>query len=304
LKAAEKNYRTVPLKLGAHMSVAGGLYRSLERGRSIGCNTIQIFTRNASRWAAKDVSAEEISLFQKARRAAHISPVFAHCSYLINLGCEGEFYERSIDAMIAEITRAENLGLEFVVLHPGSHMGCGEEQGLKMTVQALNRVFETTSQMKCKIAIENTAGQGNCLGSKLEHLEYFVQHCSNPDRIGVCIDTCHLFASGYDFRSEKSYERTFQELLNRIPRQKILAIHLNDSKMPLNSKVDRHEHIGKGHLGVEAFRMLMNDARFAKIPKVLETPKGKDLAEDIVNLNLLRSFCGSAVKAERSVQYG
>lgn len=272
------------------MSIAGGLYRSLERGHSIGCNTIQIFTRNASRWAAKDVSSEEISLFQKARRAARISPVFAHCSYLINLGCEGEFYERSIDALIAEVIRAEYLGLEFVVLHPGSHMGCGEEQGLKMVVQALNRVLTATPQMKCKIAIENTAGQGNCLGSKLKHLAYFVRHSTNPNRIGVCIDTCHLFASGYDLRSKESYERTFQELLARIPRRKILAFHLNDSKMPLNSKVDRHEHIGKGHLGVEAFRMLMNDSRFAKVPKVLETPKGKDLAEDVINLNILRGL--------------
>jgi deoxyribonuclease IV len=296
LKAAEKNLRSLPLKLGAHMSVAGGLFKSLERGHSIGCNTIQIFTRNASRWAAKDVSAEEISLFQKARRAARISPVFAHCSYLINVGCEGEFYERSIDALISEVTRAEYLGLEFVVLHPGSHMGCGEEKGLKMAVHALNRVFAATSQMKCKIAIENTAGQGNCLGCKLEHLEYFVQHCSDPNRIGVCIDTCHLFASGYDFRSPESYERTFGELLSRIPKRKILAIHLNDSKLPLNSKVDRHEHIGKGHLGVEAFRMLMNDPRFAKVPKVLETPKGKDLAEDVVNLSLLRSLCDSVVQ--------
>jgi deoxyribonuclease IV len=290
LKATETNHHSLPLKLGAHMSIAGGLYRSLERGHSIGCNTIQIFTRNASRWAAKDVSSEEISLFQKARRAARISPVFAHSSYLINLGCEGEFYERSIDALIAEVIRAEYLGLEFVVLHPGSHMGCGEEQGLKMVVQALNRVLTATSQMKCKIAIENTAGQGNCLGSKLEHLAYFVQHSTNPNRIGVCIDTCHLFASGYDLRSKESYERTFQELLTRIPKRKILAFHLNDSKMPLNSKVDRHEHIGKGQLGVEAFRMLMNDSRFAEVPKVLETPKGKDLAEDVMNLSLLKEL--------------
>lgn len=295
MKPTEINHRSLPLKLGAHMSIAGGLYRSLERGNSIGCNTIQIFTRNASRWAAKDVSSDEISLFQKARRAARISPVFAHCSYLINLGCEGEFYARSIDALIAEVIRAEYLGLEFVVLHPGSHMGCGEEQGLKMVVQALNRVFAATSEMKCKIAIENTAGQGNCLGSKLEHLQYFIQNSSDPNRMGVCIDTCHLFASGYDLSSKKSYERTFEELLARIPTRKILAIHLNDSKMPLNSKVDRHEHIGKGHVGVEAFRMLMNDPRFAKIPKVLETPKGKDLAEDVMNLNLLRELTEDSI---------
>ncbi|HSE40244.1 MAG TPA: deoxyribonuclease IV [Acidobacteriota bacterium] len=279
-----------PEILGAHMSVEGGLFRALERGHSIGCNTIQIFTRNASRWAAKDVSTEEASLFRKARRAARIAPVFAHCSYLINLGCDGEFYERSIDALTAEVIRAEQLALNFVVLHPGSHRGCGEEQGLRFVVCALNQVFERTYGMKCKIAIENTAGQGNCLGSKIEHLQYIVKNCADPNRIGVCIDTCHFFAAGYDIRTKEAYNLTFQELLSKVPLRKIFAFHLNDSKKQLQSNVDRHEHIGKGHLGVEAFRLLLNDPRFKKIPKVLETPKGKDLAEDVVNLALLRSL--------------
>jgi deoxyribonuclease-4 len=144
--------------------------------------------------------------------------------------------------------------------------------------------------MKCKIAIENTAGQGNCLGSKIEHLQYIVKNCADPNRIGVCIDTCHFFAAGYDIRTKEAYDLTFQELLSKVPLRKIFAFHLNDSKKQLQSNVDRHEHIGKGHLGVEAFRLLLNDPRFKKIPKVLETPKGKDLAEDVVNLALLRSL--------------
>jgi deoxyribonuclease-4 len=276
--------------LGAHMSIEGGLYRALERGHSIGCNTIQIFTRNASRWAAKEVSTEEVALFRKARKAAQIAPIFAHCSYLINLGCGGGFYEQSIAALTAEVIRAETLGLNFVVLHPGSHRGSGEEQGLACAVSALDRVFSQTAGMKCKIAIENTAGQGNCLGSKIEHLDYILKHSKFPNRIGMCIDTCHFFAAGYDLRTRETYDATFQELLSKIPVRKILAFHLNDSKTQLNSHVDRHEHIGKGHLGVEAFRMLLNDERFKKIPKVLETPKGKDLAEDVINLTLLRSL--------------
>jgi deoxyribonuclease-4 len=276
--------------LGAHMSVEGGLYRALERGHSIGCSTIQIFTRNASRWAAKDISTEEAALFRKARKASRISPIFAHCSYLINLGCEGEFYERSIAALTAEVIRAEQLGLNFIVLHPGSHRGCGEQQGLQLAVSALNRVFSQTEGMKCKIAIENTAGQGNCLGSSIDHLHYILNNCSFPNRIGICIDTCHFFAAGYDLRTKEAYDSTFRELLSKVPAQKILAFHLNDSKTQLGSNVDRHEHIGKGQLGIEAFNSLMNDDRFKKVPKVLETPKGKDLAEDVVNLTLLRSL--------------
>ncbi len=290
MRTIEANPPKIREPLGAHMSVEGGLYRALERGHSIGCNTIQIFTRNASRWAAKDISTEEITLFRKARKASRITPIFAHCSYLINLGCESDFYERSIAALTAEIIRAEQLGLNFIVLHPGSHRGCGEQQGLKSVVAALNRVFSQTEGMKCKIAIENTAGQGNCLGSKIEHLQYILNNCSFSNRIGVCIDTCHFFAAGYDLRTKEAYESTFNELLRKVPARKILAFHLNDSKTQLNSNVDRHEHIGKGHLGIQAFQLLMNDERFKKIPKVLETPKGKDLAEDVVNLALLRTM--------------
>ena len=274
--------------LGAHMSIEGGLFRALERGKSIRCRTIQLFTRNNSRWATKDLSNEEIDAFKRARILADINPVFAHCSYLINLAAPAEFYQKSIDALILEVLRAEQLGLDFVVLHPGAHMGKGEEEGLKRTTDALNQVLEGTSGARCKIGIENTAGQGSCLGCSFEHLDYILRHVIDPERVGVVLDTCHLFAAGYDLRRRNAYRETFERFADLIPTSKILAFHLNDSKKPLNSRVDRHEHIGKGFLGANAFRLLLHDERFRSIPKVLETPKGKDLAEDVVNLNLLR----------------
>lgn len=278
------------LLLGAHMSIEGGLHRALERGHSIGCTTIQIFTRNNARWAARDLMEEEIRQFHAIRDQHSIHPVFAHCSYLINLAAGNEFYEKSIAALVTEVQRADSLRLPFVVLHPGAHRGIGEEEGLVRVVSAINEVISSTSSAKCKIVIENTAGQGSCVGCKLEHLEYLWNHVADQNRLGFCIDTCHLFAAGYDIRTEKTYTKTFQDLLNHVPLSSILAFHLNDSKKELGSRVDRHEHIGKGQIGRIAFRCLLNDSRFRSVPKVLETPKGKDLAEDVVNLKCLRGM--------------
>jgi deoxyribonuclease IV len=276
------------LLLGAHMSIQGGIHRALERGDSIGCTTIQIFTRNNSRWASRDFLDEEISEFRKARTKFSITPIFAHCSYLINLAAGNHFYEKSIDGLITEMLRAETLGLPFVVLHPGAHMGLGEKEGLIRVNEAINRVLDATSGARCKIVIENTAGQGSCIGCRFEHLEFIWNHVADQNRLGFCIDTCHLFAAGFDIRTEKTYEQTFRTLSGHIPLNSILAFHLNDSKKPLGSRVDRHQHIGKGEIGKIAFRCLLNDPRFTSVPKVLETPKGKDLAEDVMNLKCLR----------------
>jgi deoxyribonuclease-4 len=276
--------------LGAHMSIEGGLFRALERGKSIRCRTIQLFTRNNTRWAAKDLSEDEVGSFKRIRQAAGINPVFAHCSYLINLAASAEFYQKSIDALVLEVQRAEQLGLDFVVLHPGAHMGKGEEEGLKRIADALNQVLARTTGAQCKIAIENTAGQGSCLGCSFEHLDYILCHVNDQERVGIVLDTCHLFVSGYDIRKKRTYEETFQKLADVIPFSKVWAFHLNDSKKPLNSRKDRHEHIGKGFLGKNAFRLLLHDPRFTFVPKVLETPKGKDLAEDVINLSLLLSL--------------
>jgi len=270
------------------MSIEGGLYRALERGHSIGCTTIQIFTRNSTRWATRDLLQDEVLQFRQTKTICAIDPVFSHCSYLINLAGGNEFYEKSIAGLITEVLRADTLGLSFVVLHPGAHMGSGENEGLIRTVAAINQVIEETPEAKCKIVIENTAGQGSCIGCKLDHLGYIWKHIKKKTRLGFCIDTCHLFASGYDIRTEGTYRETFQRLTDSIPVESILAFHLNDSKKPLGACVDRHEHIGKGKIGRIAFRCLMNDDRFMQVPKVLETPKGKDLAEDVVNLRTLR----------------
>ena len=279
--------KPVPL-LGAHMSIEGGLHRALERGHSIGCTAVQIFTRNNAQWAARELLMEEIQLFQSMRRNCSNPPVFAHCSYLINLAASNHFYKKSIDGLITEVVRAETLGLPFVVLHPGAHMGIGEMEGLKRVVGAIDQVYGATSNARCKIVIENTAGQGSCVGCNLEHLEYLWNHVSDRSRLGFCIDTCHLFAAGYDIRTEAAYNRTFEELGSRVPFHSVLAFHLNDSKRALGSRVDRHEHIGQGFIGTAAFRFLLNDKRFSDVPKVLETPKGKDLAEDVLNLKRLR----------------
>jgi deoxyribonuclease IV len=277
--------------LGAHMSIAGGLHLALERGKSIDCTSIQLFTRNANQWAAKALEQSDIDLFRQTRTNLQIHPVFAHCSYLINLAARDPIlFEKSVQGLILEVNRADALGLDFVVIHAGAHMGAGEQNGLRRISEALDRVMEATSNAHCKIAIENTAGQGSCLGCKFEHLAFLLDHVQNPDRLGFCIDTCHTFAAGYDLRTRRKYECTIQNLMDCVPLEKILAFHLNDSKKPLGSRVDRHEHIGKGKIGKPAFRYLLQDERFHHVPKVLETPKGKDLAEDIVNLTLLRGF--------------
>jgi deoxyribonuclease IV len=279
-----------PNLLGAHMSIEGGLYRSLERGHSIGCKTVQLFSKNSSRWAVKELTDSEIQAFKNLRAQTGIAPVFAHCSYLINLAAPNHFYKMSIQALVTEIARGEQLGLDFVVLHPGAHMGRGAKEGMQRIVDALNEVMEKTRDCKCAIAIENTAGQGSCLGCEFEHLEYLLIHLRQPDRIGFCIDTCHLFASGYDLRTEKQYRLTIRQLLDHVPTKKIMAFHLNDSKKDLGTRVDRHEHIGKGFIGLNGFQYLLQDERFRSLPKVLETPKGKDLAEDVMNLKTLREL--------------
>jgi len=290
--------------LGAHMSILGGLSRALERGQSVSCATIQMFTRNASRWRPKALELQDVAAFKAVRKQTGISPVFAHCSYLINLAARGEFHGKSIRAMIDEVRRAERLGLEFVVFHPGAHMGAGAEEGLERTVDALHSILEATQGAACGIAIENTAGQGTCIGCSMEHLAFLIEQFRLQPRIGVCIDTCHLFASGYDIRTPKAYEDTMNRLLQHVPRNKILAFHLNDSKKPLGSKVDRHEHIDKGQIGKRAFGLLLNDPRFTRIPKVIETPKGNDLAEDRMNLNLLRSLAKRNVKSAEKERRG
>ncbi|MBI5683826.1 MAG: deoxyribonuclease IV [Verrucomicrobia bacterium] len=281
------------MKLGAHMSIAGGADRAIERGRLTGCETIQIFTRGNMQWRSRQLLAEEIAAFKKLRAEAGIAPVFAHDSYLINLCATNPVTLRmSIEGMVDELQRADSLGLPFVVSHPGAHMGAGEDAGLRRIADSLKEVFRQTRGSPVKVALETTAGQGTNLGYRFEHLADLIASVG-PERLAVCVDTCHLLAAGYDIRTPKSFAAVAKEFGRIIGWKLLAAVHLNDSKTPLGSRVDRHEHIGKGHVGKEAFRLLLNHPHFSRVPGVLETPKGdfEDVSPlDKANLRLLRSL--------------
>lgn len=277
--------------LGAHMSIAGGVFNAPTRGKSVGCDTIQIFVKNANRWVGKIITDEEIEQFRQAKKDTGINPIFSHNSYLINLASPDDaLYEKSANAMLDELERSEKLRLPFLVIHPGSHVGSGEEAGLKRIAEALKTLLAETKGYKVKIALETTAGQKSNLGHKFEHLAYLIQVAKDKKRLCVCYDTCHTFAAGYDIRTKKAYEATFKEFDRAVGLNRICAFHLNDSVRELGSNIDRHAHIGQGHIGEEGFRLLVNDERFANIPMVLETPKGPEMAEDVMNLRVLRGL--------------
>jgi len=281
------------LLAGAHMSIAGGLHKAFERGKHVHCKTIQIFLKSSNQWKAKSLTEDDRILFQEAQRKSGIFPVVAHDSYLINLASPDRvLYKKSLNAFVEELERANFLGVPYLVLHPGSHMGAGAKAGIarigEALTQALNRVEPPVA-----ILLENTAGQGTSLGSRFEELAEILDRIGNHERVGFCLDTCHAFAAGYDLRTEEQYDetaRTFDRLLGI---DKIRAFHVNDSKKDLGSRVDRHCHIGKGFLGLSAFGFLVNDERFAAIPKILETPKGEGFREDRRNLAVLRSLVDS-----------
>lgn len=275
------------------MSIAGGADKALERGLGTGCETIQIFTRGNMQWHSRPLTAEEIAAFKKRRAETGIGPVFAHDSYLINLGATNATTLRmSLDGMVDEVQRADALGLPFVVVHPGAHMGAGEDAGLRKIADSLKEVFRQTKGSPVKIALETTAGQGTNLGYRFEHLADIISR-AGPERLAVCVDTCHLLAAGYDIRTPKTFAAVAKEFGRVIGWEFLVALHLNDSKTPLGSRVDRHEQIGKGHVGKEAFRLVLNHPRFSRVPGVLETPKGdfEDVSPlDKANLRLLRSL--------------
>lgn len=278
-------------KLGAHMSIAGGVQRAIERGASVGCQAIQIFLKSNVQWAAKPYAAEEVRAFRDAQSASGIAPVFAHSCYLINLGAtDATTYARSVAALVDEIRRADQLGVPFIVMHPGSHLGQGEAAGLRQVASALKKILKLTTGCAAKVALETTAGQGTNLGYRFEHLAEIIERADGNSRLAVCADTCHLFAAGYDIRTAKGGEKVFGELGRIVGFDRLVALHLNDSKGDFGSRLDRHEHIGKGKIGREGFRWIVNDARLRRLPMVLETPKGEDLKEDAANLRLLRSL--------------
>jgi len=290
--------------LGAHMSISGGIEKSIIRGQSIGCRAIQIFTKNASQWRARSLREEEVRLFKELGTTSGML-VFAHTSYLINLASPNpEMRSKSIDSFLLELERCALLGLPFLVTHPGAHLGAGENTGLTRITGALKEICSRTEGQAVTILLENTAGQGSTLAGCFEHLAEIMEKSSHPNRLGVCFDTCHAFAAGYDLRTPDSYGRVFERFDSLIGLKKIKAIHLNDSRGGLGSRLDRHEHIGLGQLGLEPFRLLLNDPRFHNLPMILETPKGRELKEDVQNLITLKSLAMKKIaKKEMSFSF-
>ena len=279
------------MKFGAHMSTSGGVWKALQRGRSIHCDVVQVFVKNNMQWFGKPYSQADLASYADELKASSFTCVFGHAGYLINLGappCENR--DRSIQSLIQEIELATRLGLPFLVLHPGAHLGTGEAAGLKQITTGLDEVFRATRKSRVRIALENTAGQGTYLGGRIEHLAAIFEGVKKPERLGVCLDTAHFFAAGYDLRTPKGWNAAIGEVASLVGLSQVLAFHLNDSKTGLGSHVDRHEHIGKGKIGKAGFRHIVCDARFKNIPGCLETPKSDDLHEDVQNLGILRSL--------------
>ena len=282
------------------MSIAGGLPRAVDRAKASRCEALQIFTKSAGQWRARPLPPEEIALFREKIAATGIGPVVAHNSYLINLAtAQPELRAQSLAALGEELDRAESLGLDGLVMHPGSYTSGTEADGLRLIADGLKQLLEARPDDKTLILLEHTAGQGTNLGHRFEHLAEIIERLHGSPRVGVCLDTCHLLAAGYDICSAEGYAATFERFDRVVGLNRIRAFHLNDSKKPCGSRVDRHEHIGKGCLGLEPFRMLLNDPRFAAHPMLLETPKLETPASkrrsdrdpwDARNLRTLRSL--------------
>jgi len=278
--------------LGAHFSIAKGLHNALYEAKAIKCNTLQIFTQSSNAWKQRILTQKEIKLFEQAKITTGIKAIASHTSYLINLaGYEKKKHGMSVHALKQELMRSSMLGIPFVVLHPGSHMGKGEKEGINRIAESINNIFAKTPDISSRLLLETTAGQGSSIGHTFERLASILDLVENKEKMGICLDTCHIFAAGYDIRNIKSYRKTINLFDNIIGINHLYFIHLNDSKKELGTRIDRHEHIGQGFIGLKAFKCFMNDKRFENIPKIIETPK-EDAAcnYDKTNLSKLRTL--------------
>jgi deoxyribonuclease-4 len=277
--------------IGAHLSTKGGLHTVFERAAEVNATAVALFAKNSNQWKGKELTDDDCKLFAKKR---FVKPVFTHTSYLINLATTNEeFHKKSIAAMIDELDRAERLGIRAVVLHPGAHMGAGADAGIEKIARSLDRIHAKIPNHRVITLLETSAGQGSCVGCSFEELGKIIKLVDDPRRVGICFDTCHVFASGYDLRTRDAYERSMEDLERHVGIRNVGLFHLNDSKKGLGSRVDRHEHIGDGQLGLDAFGYLLNDERFRGIPKLLETPKKIEHESDRRNLATLRSLLNS-----------
>ncbi len=289
--------------LGAHQSIAGGYHKAVERAAEVDCEVVQLFTKNNNQWRARDITPEEVARFRAALTSLRIGHPIAHDSYLINLAApQKRLWKRSIDAFVVEMHRAETLGIPGVVTHPGAYTSSSVARGLKRVAAALDEIHAQTRGLAARCLLETTAGQGTSLGWRFEHLAAILDAVRDPDRLGVCFDTCHVFAAGYPLGTQKDYRATMRAFDQVVGLARIRAFHLNDSARPLGSRVDRHAHIGRGHLGSEAFRLLLRDRRFRRVPMYLETPKGKTGRQDwdVVNLRKLRALGATPGKPPKS----
>ncbi len=281
------------------MSIAGGIARSFARGEQVGCEAMQIFSKNDRQWKARPYTPDDIAVFKAEQARTGIAPVIVHCSYLVNLAAAADdLWEKSITAFTDELERCALLDIPAIVVHPGAHTGSGEQNGLRREADALNRLFDAGIGAQVTVLLENTAGQGTALGWRFEHLARLLELVTRRERLGICLDTCHLLAAGYDIRTAETYTATMNEFARVVGLEQLKAWHLNDSQKDLGSRVDRHTHIGEGCIGLETFRLLVNDPRFADLPMIIETPKGKEMTEDIENLARLRSLVESSAKSE------
>jgi len=286
------------LNIGAHISIAGGVDRAPFRAQAVGCECMQIFTAGNRQWRARPIGEAEARRFRDACRETGIAPVYAHSGYLINLAAaDGALRRRSERAFAGELDRAEQLGLPWVVVHPGSHGGAGEAEGLRRVARAVDGLLRATRGYTVGVLLETTSGGGSALGHRFEHLARILAEVSETHRVGVCFDTCHVFAAGYDLRTRAAFRRTFAEFDRVVGLGRLKALHLNDSRGDLGSRRDRHEHIGRGRLGREAFGLLVRARRFRAVPKFLETPKGRTGGRewDALNLSLLRRLARARV---------
>jgi len=280
-----------PRPWGAHISIAGGVDKAPERGEIIGASVMQIFTKNNNRWSGPPISPQAAERFREESARRGVAAVASHVCYLINLASpDRELLDKSRQAFLDEIDRADLLGIPNVVFHPGAHMGAGEDEGIKRAAESLEWVMAMRPRSRAILTLETTAGQGTGLGHSFGQLARIMELAGSRDRLGVCVDTCHIFAAGYDLSGRKGYDATFSGFDAEIGLDKIRLFHLNDSKKPQGSRVDRHEHIGEGHIGEAGFSLLVNDRRFLSAPMALETPKGPDGREDVENLSTLRGM--------------
>lgn len=275
--------------IGGHMSIGGGFAEAPERARNIGLDAMQVFTKNQRQWIAKPLNMEDVNFYLENMKRFDIKITVAHASYLVNLAApEQDKFEKSIESMVHELQRCESLKIPYLIFHPGAHMGEGEKNGLKRIVDGINKIIEKSEGIKAKITIETTAGQGTNLGYRFEQIGFILDNVSDKSKVRVCMDTCHIFAAGYELRSKDGYEKTMDEFSRNIGFENLVAVHLNDSEKALGSRVDRHAQIGRGYIGREGFKNLLKDKRFSNMPLILETPGGEALYPE--DLKMIKSI--------------